>query len=188
MDLIRPAGGDSHPGRGSQHVLSVSESESSGLKKLFGEIEAGDEAAVLQSLETVSVNTADEGGTTPLLLASGLGKMEIVEMLIEKKADVMLADLEGDNPLMMAISQGHMRIEARLKPSLMSDDQGVSANPLPTKHRQPESLQATTIESAFKPVSYKLKQCHTSSESANTTQLCLVLQLSLKRILHALSF
>lgn len=53
---------------------------------------------------------ADETGTTPLLLAAALGKQQIVQALMEKKADLMASDLEGDNVLMMAISQNHLDI------------------------------------------------------------------------------
>ena len=74
----------------------------------------GKQADVLASLDQHfggSPNVADEAaGTTPLLIATREGKTEIVQALMGKRADLMMADLDGDNPLMVAISQGHNHI------------------------------------------------------------------------------
>lgn len=83
------------------------------MKNVFEKIDAGDQEGVLQLLEIDfggDANVSDETGTTPLLLAAALGKQEIVQALMEKKADLMASDLEGDNVLMMAISQNHLDI------------------------------------------------------------------------------
>lgn len=99
MDFLRPGGGADGP--------------AGKLKKIFEQIDAGDEAVVLELIESDlsgDVNVADETGTTPLLLAASLGKVDIVKALMDKKADLMASDLEGDNVLMMAISQNHLDV------------------------------------------------------------------------------
>ena len=56
-------------------------------------------------------NVADEAaGTTPLIAAAREGKVEIVQALMDKTADLMKTDLDGDSPLMVAISQNHMQV------------------------------------------------------------------------------
>ncbi|CAK9043115.1 unnamed protein product [Durusdinium trenchii] len=99
MDLLRPAG--------------ENEGQAGKLKKLFAEIEHGNQASVLERLREDfegDCNCSDEGGTTPLLRAAALGQREIVQVLMEHKADLMASDLDGDNALMMAIAQNHLEI------------------------------------------------------------------------------
>ncbi|CAJ1373797.1 unnamed protein product [Effrenium voratum] len=85
-------------------------------------------AAVVESLERDfdgDTELADERGTTPLLLASALGKAEIVEALMERRADLMAGDVEGDNALMMAVAQNHADIVRKLLDASSSVDPDV---------------------------------------------------------------
>ncbi|CAE7565340.1 ANKRD50 [Symbiodinium pilosum] len=107
-------------------LVPAPKSEDAGIfQKLFGLIDSGDQAAVLESLDQQfggDPNVADEAGTTPLLVAAKEGKVEIVQALMEKKADLMMADVDGDNPLMVAIAQGHMEIVNNF---MAADDRGM---------------------------------------------------------------
>jgi ankyrin repeat protein len=46
----------------------------------------------------------------PLSIAAGLGKLEIVKLLLEKGANVNATDLLGQTPLMIAAKEGHLEI------------------------------------------------------------------------------
>ncbi len=52
----------------------------------------------------------DLGGWTPLHQASFLGAMDMVQLLLEKKADVRVQNSNGQTALQVAASQGHMAI------------------------------------------------------------------------------
>eukprot|EP00435_Cladocopium_sp_Y103_P001304 s3833_g1.t1 len=133
-------------------VLSMQRSK---LKKLFQQIDAGDQDGVFQLLETEfggDVNVADETGTTPLLLAASLGKQQMVQALMEKKADLMASDLEGDNVLMMAISQNHLDIVQVLLAETDSVDPDV-----PNKIGQTPLMKAELAESVSRPLHFAMQ-------------------------------
>ncbi|CAE7188379.1 Asb2 [Symbiodinium necroappetens] len=83
-------------------LVPEEQSEDAGIfQKLFALIDSGKEAGRAGS-DSGSPNIADEAaGTTPLLIATREGKTEIVQALMGKRADLMMADLDGDNPLMV---------------------------------------------------------------------------------------
>ena len=56
-----------------------------------------------------SVSVTDKGGMTPLHLASSLGHTEIVELLLENRADIdMVTVATGETALHLATSGGHI--------------------------------------------------------------------------------
>lgn len=123
-------------------LVPEEQSEDAGIfQKLFALIDSGKEADVLASLDQHfggSPNVADEAaGTTPLLIATREGKTEIVQALMGKRADLMMADLDGDNPLMVAISQGHNHIVK----SFLHADRGVDVD-VPNKIGQTPLMKA----------------------------------------------
>jgi ankyrin repeat protein len=65
--------------------------------------------AIIES-EPNSINTADEGGQTPLHYASGEGHIDIVRFLVSKGVDVNVRDDEGDTPLHYVADSGHTEI------------------------------------------------------------------------------
>ncbi|CAE7312947.1 mask [Symbiodinium natans] len=96
-------------------MVPEARSEDAGLfPKLFELIDSGSQASVLDMLDDKfggDPNVADEAaGTTPLIAAAREGKVEIVQALMDKTADLMKTDLDGDSPLMVAISQNHMQV------------------------------------------------------------------------------
>lgn len=65
---------------------------------------------------------------------------------MEKKADLMASDLEGDNVLMMAISQNHLDIAAGLRLSRLSEQ--MESDPesnTPQKRRSPSPSTSAVI-------------------------------------------
>lgn len=76
-------------------------------------------------------NIADKKGVTPLLLASQLGAVSLVEALISAKAEVELPNRAGETPLMLAVHRRdtHMMrvlLEAGADPD-RTDNSGRSA-------------------------------------------------------------
>lgn len=59
---------------------------------------------------TVSVDTANSRGATPLMMACSRGSYEISEALIKKNADINFADHYGWTPIMKAADNGHLHI------------------------------------------------------------------------------
>ena len=49
-------------------------------------------------------------GQTPLFIACDLGFLEIVQCLLESKADINKANLKGDTPLFMAAQRSHLGV------------------------------------------------------------------------------
>lgn len=62
----------------------------------------------------LDVNTADQDGSTLLLFASRNGNATLVEFLILNKANLNRKNRFGDTPVLLATSQGHTNVVARL--------------------------------------------------------------------------
>ena len=56
------------------------------------------------------VNAKEDGGVTPLHLASGFGYQEMVEILLAHQAHVNVKDKDGQTPLYWAARRGHRQI------------------------------------------------------------------------------
>jgi ankyrin repeat protein len=70
-------------------------------------ISQGNLETVLQLLDVSHINSPDENGWTPIMYASSSGQDQIVKALIEKGADVKIADPKGWTPLMLASFKGN---------------------------------------------------------------------------------
>jgi uncharacterized protein len=69
-------------------------------------------------LQGFSPNAIDEGGRTPLMVASFKGKERIVRYLLENRADVTVQDNEGKNALDYAEAGEHENILFLLRASM----------------------------------------------------------------------
>jgi ankyrin repeat protein len=56
------------------------------------------------------INHTNSKGKTALILAAEYGKIDIVNMLLEKGADINKTDAKGKNALMFASSEGHLDV------------------------------------------------------------------------------
>ncbi|HMP03062.1 MAG TPA: PQQ-binding-like beta-propeller repeat protein [Gemmatales bacterium] len=85
-------------------------------EKLFAALRAGDVAAVRQLLDDgVDVNSKNEFGLTALAYAASAGQVDLVKLLIERKANVNQADsYYGMSPLVWAAFQNHPAVAKEL--------------------------------------------------------------------------
>ena len=75
----------------------------------------GDEAAVLAWLDcggqvNATFGEGEMSGVTVLMLAACNGRERVVDLLLQRGAEVNLQDSDGDTALMAAASQGHERV------------------------------------------------------------------------------
>ena len=80
---------------------------------IFDAIENEDVAAV-KPLIAASLEQKNKDGFTPLLYASYVGVLEIVDALLEAGANVRATCKDGDTALHYASAQGHLEVIARL--------------------------------------------------------------------------
>ena len=80
---------------------------------IFDAIEDEDVAAV-KPMIAASLEQKNKDGFTPLLYASYVGVLEIVDALLEAGANVRATCKDGDTALHYASAQGHLEVIARL--------------------------------------------------------------------------
>ena len=79
-----------------------------GKQDLWRIAEVGDRAELQQALTAgADVNCCDESGVTPLMIAAGLGRLDMVTALIEAGAQVNSANDDGLTAAMLADDAGH---------------------------------------------------------------------------------
>lgn len=71
---------------------------------------SGDAARLGSFLNTSNINHQSNDGTTPLLLAIGLGNDEMALALIKEGPDIHLCDCEGNSPLHLASFFGQLDV------------------------------------------------------------------------------
>lgn len=77
---------------------------------------AGDQAAVrLYIRRGDDINSTDDKGRTPLILAASRGHVEICRLLLEAGADPHVTDGEGHDAISMAIGTGKVGLAELLK-------------------------------------------------------------------------
>lgn len=79
-------------------------------KSLHDLIDHGKISAVRGAVKTSDVNSVNQFGETPLILAVSKGFYEISELLIRSKADVNKADSSGNTPLFYAVSNNDIKM------------------------------------------------------------------------------
>ena len=62
----------------------------------------------------LEVNHKDRFGWTPLIMASSVGRLEMVEMLLRNDADPKLLDRDGQSSISVAARKGHLGIVKKL--------------------------------------------------------------------------
>ena len=65
-------------------------------------------ALYLLSFNLQSINSFDKYGKSPLMYASEFGFYDIVEILIEKGADINMIDKTGKSALILAVKNNHL--------------------------------------------------------------------------------
>jgi ankyrin repeat protein len=97
-------------------AATLEERGKNGNTELMVAAATGDEQAVLQLLKKpgVSVNTANQFGSTALMGASAGGYTNIVDLLLKRGAMVNAKSQKGFTALMFAAKNGHAEIVTRL--------------------------------------------------------------------------
>eukprot|EP00057_Strongylocentrotus_purpuratus_P033527 XP_791721.4 PREDICTED: transient receptor potential cation channel subfamily A member 1 homolog [Strongylocentrotus purpuratus] len=68
----------------------------------------------LQTAPGVDINAQDRRGATPLLIACKAGNTDGALVLIDKGADILISDINGDTPLHLAVRHSHTLIVTSL--------------------------------------------------------------------------
>ena len=81
------------------------------LEEFLKAVNAGDAKTVAFYLDKgLDPDTADPDGNTVLMIASRLGHMDVVNLLVNRKASVARRSAHGDTALMFACLKGHLEI------------------------------------------------------------------------------
>jgi ankyrin repeat protein len=62
---------------------------------------------VVEKAPAIDVNSADNGGVTPVMIVLEKGLLDIAKSLVEMGADLSMVDVGGKNALQLAASMGH---------------------------------------------------------------------------------
>jgi hypothetical protein len=96
----------------------VQKQSTEGTKALLTAIERGNTQQVVQILKMgIDPNTAGDAGLTPLMQASLLGYVEMVEALLASGADSALTNTDGQTARDLAFRKGFVAIVKRLTPA-----------------------------------------------------------------------
>jgi ankyrin repeat protein len=81
-------------------------------RDLFKSCERGDIERVKFLVEAYSpdIEKKDKKGSTPLLISSASGHLEIVKYLLSKKVNINIQDKLGNTPLNISLQRGHLNI------------------------------------------------------------------------------
>lgn len=79
-----------------------------------------DLVALQQELDNVDINSIDDKGYTPLMIASLHGHLGIVKMLIDRNADVNIQSEDGHTALSQAVFGRHIDIVEQLRSTHIS--------------------------------------------------------------------
>jgi ankyrin repeat protein len=72
------------------------------------EIRNGNASGVKEFIDSkVDINSKDESGATPLMIAALEGQVDIIKLLLNEKAEVNAKDENGWTPLMIATTNGY---------------------------------------------------------------------------------
>ncbi|RTL49010.1 MAG: tetratricopeptide repeat protein [Rhodocyclaceae bacterium] len=78
---------------------------------LFKAADTGDVKAVQAAIsQGIPVDSADQDGWTPLMVAAASGKLPVVQALVKAGANVNARTTKGDTPLMAAVLSGNVAI------------------------------------------------------------------------------
>ncbi len=90
-------------------------------------VEAGDVAAVTSALDGgADVNALGPGKRTPLIVAAGQGRLDLVALLLERGAEPQWRDASDETALLKAAANGHAQVVAALLPLAPEDDQDLA--------------------------------------------------------------
>jgi len=92
-------------------LLPAFAAQGQSLDELLKAVNAGDVKIVADFLDKgLDPNTTDSGGHTLLMTASRLGHLELVKLLVARKASVTRQSAQGDTALMFASLKGQLEV------------------------------------------------------------------------------
>jgi ankyrin repeat protein len=93
--------------------------------------------------EGADVNSVDENGNTPLMLASRIGNPRMVKIILAHNPEVDLKNRDGYSALMIASEQGQVHIVEKLiqkgADMTLRNDQGLTATEIALRFGQPQT-------------------------------------------------
>ncbi len=130
---------------------------------LFDAVETGNVAEVKAALAgTPDVNQLGPGRATPLIIAAGLGSLELVKLLLDAGAEPRWRDDSDETALLKAAANGHLEVARLLSPHAEDEERELArsflaafgASHAPEFHYDGGALKRKAVEVAARAASF----------------------------------